>query len=37
LTICGLTSLPVQSGEVSMCEQKQITGTFLSVLAGIVA
>ncbi len=29
-TICGLTFLPVQSGEVSMCEQKQITGTFLS-------
>ena len=28
---------PVQSGEVSICEQKQITGTFLSVLAGIVA
>ena len=36
-TICGLTFLPVQSGEVSMCEQKQITGTFLSVFAGIVA
>ncbi len=28
---------PVQSGEVSMCEQKQITGTFLSVVAGMVA
>ena len=36
-TICGLTSLPVQSGEVSICEQKQITGTFLSVFAGMVA
>ena len=35
--ICGLTSLPVQSGEVSICEQKQITGTFLSVFAGMVA
>ena len=33
----GLTSLPLQSGEVSMCEQKQITGTFLSELAGMVA
>ena len=29
--------LPVQSGEVSICEQKQITDTCLSVLAGIVA
>ena len=28
---------PVQSGEVSICEQKQITGTRLSVFAGIVA
>ena len=36
-TICGLTLAPVQSGEVSMCEQKQITGTFLSVFAGMVA
>ena len=35
--ICGLTFAPEQSGEVSMCEQKQITGTCLSVLAGIVA
>ncbi|MGY3420878.1 hypothetical protein ACVWZW_001353 [Bradyrhizobium sp. F1.13.4] len=32
-----MTSLPVTSGEVSMCEQKQITGTFLVVFAGIVA
>jgi hypothetical protein len=29
--------LPVQSGDVSMCEQKQITGTFFDVVAGMVA
>ena len=34
--ICGLTLAPLQSGEVSMCEQKQIAGTFLSVFAGMV-
>ena len=33
----GPDVLPVQSGEVSICEQKQMTGTRLSLLAGIVA
>ena len=32
-----LDILPGQSGEVSICEQKQMTGTCLSVLAGMVA
>jgi hypothetical protein len=32
-----LTPVPVKSGAVSMCEQKQITGTSLPVLAGSVA
>ena len=29
--------MPLQSGLVSTCEQKQMTGTFLSVFEGIVA
>src|SRR5665213_1441747 len=33
----GLTSVPLQSGAVSTWEQKQITGTTLAVLEGIVA
>ena len=28
----GFTLAPVQSGDVSTCAQKQITGTFLSIL-----
>ena len=30
-------AVPVKSGAVSICEQKQITGTVLSVFAGMVA